>query len=115
MKHYPPSQNKGILKTSVGYTGGNPLVKNPDYKTVCTGATDHAEAVKIEFDPSKVTYAQLVGECLRSLLTLSLYSTSCDQSSFIAPMIRQLRIAREATLELVRRVPTTQWASDDRE
>ncbi|KAL4268261.1 MsrA Met sulfoxide reductase family protein [Pleurotus pulmonarius] len=60
LKHYPPSQNKGILKTSVGYTGGNPLVKNPDYKTVCTGATDHAEAVKIEFDPSKVTYAQLV-------------------------------------------------------
>ncbi|TFK70241.1 peptide methionine sulfoxide reductase [Pluteus cervinus] len=60
LKHFPPSQNKGILKTTVGYTGGNPLVKNPDYKTVCTGATDHAEAVKIEFDPAIVSYAQLV-------------------------------------------------------
>ncbi|KAG6831112.1 hypothetical protein H0H87_006137 [Tephrocybe sp. NHM501043] len=60
LKHYPPSQNKGILKTSVGYTGGNPLVTNPDYKTVCSGATDHAEAVKIEFDPSIVGYADLV-------------------------------------------------------
>ncbi|KAG6840403.1 hypothetical protein C0991_006912, partial [Blastosporella zonata] len=60
LKHYPPTQNKGILKTTVGYTGGNPLVTNPDYKTVCAGATDHAEAVKIEFDPSVVTYANLV-------------------------------------------------------
>ncbi|GLB44386.1 putative peptide methionine sulfoxide reductase [Lyophyllum shimeji] len=60
LKHYPPAQHKGILKTTVGYTGGNPLVKNPDYRTVCTGATDHAEAVKIEFDPAVVGYAELV-------------------------------------------------------
>lgn len=64
LKHFPPAQNKGILKTNVGYTGGNPLVKNPDYKSVCTGATDHAEAVRIEFDPAVVTYDQLVGKQL---------------------------------------------------
>ena len=57
------SQNKGILKTAVGYTGGNPLVTNPSYKLVCGGATDHAEAVKIEFDPSIVSYGELVGVC----------------------------------------------------
>lgn len=62
LKQFPPSQGKGILSTAVGYTGGNPLVKNPDYKTVCTGATDHAEAVKIEFDPGVVSYEELVGE-----------------------------------------------------
>jgi peptide-methionine (S)-S-oxide reductase len=56
-----PAPGKGILGTTVGYTGGNPLVKNPDYKTVCTGATDHAEAVRIEFDPSVIGYAELVG------------------------------------------------------
>jgi peptide-methionine (S)-S-oxide reductase len=33
----------------------------PKYKTVCSGATDHAEAVKIEFDPGIVSYADLVG------------------------------------------------------
>ncbi|KAF8962181.1 peptide methionine sulfoxide reductase [Flammula alnicola] len=60
LKHFPPSENKGILSTAVGYTGGNPLVKNPSYKLVCSGATDHAEAVKIEFDPSIVSYDQLV-------------------------------------------------------
>jgi len=60
LKHFPPSQNKGIISTNVGYTGGNPLVTNPSYQTVCSGATDHAEAVKIEFDPTIVTYDQLV-------------------------------------------------------
>ncbi|KAF7759836.1 hypothetical protein Agabi119p4_11531 [Agaricus bisporus var. burnettii] len=60
LKHYPPSQNKGILKTSVGFTGGNPLVTHPSYKNVCTGATDHAEALKIEFDPTIVSYGELV-------------------------------------------------------
>lgn len=60
LKHYPPKENKGILSTKVGYTGGNPLVVNPDYKSVCSGATDHAEAVRIEFNPSIVTYAELV-------------------------------------------------------
>ncbi|KAK2462641.1 hypothetical protein APHAL10511_005374 [Amanita phalloides] len=60
LKHYPPAQKKGILRTSVGYTGGKPEVENPDYRTVCSGVTDHAEAVKIEFDPEKVSYAELV-------------------------------------------------------
>ena len=64
LKHFPPSEKKGILSTSVGYTGGNPLVTNPTYRLVCGGATDHAESVKIEFDPSVVTYEQLVGEYL---------------------------------------------------
>ncbi|KAF5366375.1 hypothetical protein D9758_009772 [Tetrapyrgos nigripes] len=62
LKHYPPKENKGILKTSVGYTGGKEDVTNPSYREVCTGTTDHAEALRIEFDPSVVSYAELVGE-----------------------------------------------------
>jgi peptide-methionine (S)-S-oxide reductase len=61
LKHYPPSQNKGILKTAVGYTGGKESSANPDYRTVCSGTTDHAEALRIEFDPNVVSYAELVG------------------------------------------------------
>ncbi|KAI6003216.1 peptide methionine sulfoxide reductase MsrA [Pisolithus orientalis] len=60
LKHYPPSQNKGILKTSVGYTGGKATSVDPSYREVCTGTTDHAEAVRIEFDPSIVSYSELV-------------------------------------------------------
>ena len=50
------------MKTSVGYTGGNPLVTHPTYQTVCSGATDHAEALRIEFDPGILSYGELVGE-----------------------------------------------------
>ena len=61
LKHYPPSDNKGILKTAVGYTGGKS--DNPTYDEVCSGSSNHAEALRIEFDPNIVTYAELVGEC----------------------------------------------------
>src|SRR4051812_46703600 len=60
LKHY---KSKGIVSTSVGYTGGREDAKNPAYESVCSGETDHAEAVKIVFDPEKVGYAELVGEC----------------------------------------------------
>ena len=45
-------------------TGGRADARSPDYRTVCTGATEHAEAVRIEYDPGVVSYAELVGECL---------------------------------------------------
>jgi peptide-methionine (S)-S-oxide reductase len=61
LKHYPPKENKGIIKTAVGYTGGKAEIKNPSYELVCSGTTNHAEALKIEFDPSLVSYAELVG------------------------------------------------------
>ncbi|KAG1775685.1 peptide methionine sulfoxide reductase MsrA [Suillus placidus] len=60
LKEYPPSQNKGILKTSVGYTGGLEKAQNPTYREVCTGTTNHAEALRIEFDPSTIQYEELV-------------------------------------------------------
>jgi peptide-methionine (S)-S-oxide reductase len=46
----------------VGYTGGRDDVKHPSYEDVCTGRTGHAEAVRIEFDPTIVKYEELVGK-----------------------------------------------------
>jgi peptide-methionine (S)-S-oxide reductase len=49
---------QGVLKTEVGYTGGS--LKNPTYEQVCSGRTGHAEACLVEFDPTQVTYEELV-------------------------------------------------------
>ncbi len=51
-------QIKGVLQTSVGYTGGT--MKNPSYKQVCTSETGHTEAVQVQFDPGIVSYRELL-------------------------------------------------------
>jgi peptide-methionine (S)-S-oxide reductase len=51
-------QIPGVISTRVGYTGGD--FANPTYKDVCSDRTGHAEAVEVEFDPSKVNYEQLL-------------------------------------------------------
>lgn len=48
----------GVTHTDVGYAGGHR--DNPDYHQVTTGSTGHAEAVRIDFDPAKVSYEQLL-------------------------------------------------------
>jgi peptide methionine sulfoxide reductase MsrA len=73
LKQWPVKDDKGILKTTVGYTGGRADVSNPTYQQVCSGSTNHAEALRIEFDPSKVTYAELVGSSSYSV-SLSFFS-----------------------------------------
>ncbi|THH07202.1 hypothetical protein EW145_g3551 [Phellinidium pouzarii] len=60
LKKFPPSQNSGILRTRVGYTGGREDVTEPTYQQVCSGNTNHAESVRIEFDPTVLKYGDLV-------------------------------------------------------
>ena len=51
-------QLKGVKKTSVGYEGGK--LENPSYDDVCTDRTGHAEVVQVEYDPSEVSYEELL-------------------------------------------------------
>ncbi|GEJ56154.1 peptide-methionine (S)-S-oxide reductase MsrA [Anaeromyxobacter diazotrophicus] len=48
----------GVVATAVGYTGGH--ARDPSYEDVCTDRTGHAEAVLVEFDPARVSYAELL-------------------------------------------------------
>ena len=52
------SKLEGIIKTEVGYCGGNS--KETTYKEVCTGNTNHAEVVKLDFDPKIITYEKIL-------------------------------------------------------
>lgn len=51
-------QIPGVSSTRVGYTGGS--FPNPSYKDVCSDGTGHAEAVEVDYDPTKVSYEQLL-------------------------------------------------------
>lgn len=53
----------GVSNTTVGYTGGS--VENPTYNIVKLGTTNHAESVQVEFDPDKLSYADLLGYFFR--------------------------------------------------
>ena len=52
------SKINGVIKTEVGYCGGNS--SQTTYKEVCTGSTNHAEVVKIDFDEKVITYEEIL-------------------------------------------------------
>ena len=51
-------KTEGIVSTTVGYMGGN--LQNPTYEDVCSDTTGHAEVVQVEYDPSKISYGELL-------------------------------------------------------
>ena len=52
------SKINGIIKTEVGYCGGNS--PQTSYREVCTGTTNHAEVVKLDFDPKIISYEKII-------------------------------------------------------
>ena len=48
----------GVIKTEVGYCGGNSSQTN--YEEVCSGSTNHAEVVKVDFDPKIISYEKII-------------------------------------------------------
>lgn len=53
----------GVLETEVGYSGGT--LENPTYADMRTGATGHAEAIRIEFDPARISYGEILATFFR--------------------------------------------------
>ncbi len=51
-------QLQGVKSTTVGYSGGS--FPNPTYQDVCTGRTGHAEVVQLDYDPTQVSYQELL-------------------------------------------------------
>ena len=66
----------GVLRTTSGYTGGQ--TKNPSYEDVSAGATGHTESLEVAFDPSKVTYAQLLDVFWHNIDPVAVDRQFCD-------------------------------------
>ena len=49
---------KGVVKVESGYSGGK--IKNPTYREVCSGLTGHAEVIQVTFNPSEISYSDLL-------------------------------------------------------
>ena len=64
MQH-PYDELTGVVSTAVGYTGGHK--DNPTYEEVCAGNTGHAEAIEVLYDPSQITYAELLNVFWRNI------------------------------------------------
>ena len=64
---------KGVIRATSGYAGGR--VSDPDYEQVSSGDTGHAESVQITYDPSQITYGQL----LRIFFSVALDPTELDR------------------------------------
>jgi peptide-methionine (S)-S-oxide reductase len=66
----------GVISTTSGYTGGNK--KNPTYEEVSAGATGHAEAIEVVFDPAKISYRRLLEVFWRNIDPTTVNRQFCD-------------------------------------
>ena len=75
----------GVLRVTAGYTGGT--VVKPTYEQVSAGATGHAEAVEIRFDPARVTYSQLLDHFWHQVDLFAAHQQFCDLGDQYRPAI----------------------------
>jgi peptide-methionine (S)-S-oxide reductase len=107
---------KGVLSVMPGYTGGT--VPNPRYEQVCSGRTGHAESVRVEFDPSEISFEDLLsvffathdptslnrqGADVGTEYRSAIFYTSAEQKQTAESFIRQLdeQLSRKVVTEVV--------------
>ena len=96
----------GVVTTTSGYTGGHTV--NPTYQQVSAGGTGHAESVEVRFDPSKVSYEQLLDVYWHNVDPFSAHGQFCDFGEQYRPVIwvhdAAQRAAAEASLQRMEKI-----------
>jgi peptide-methionine (S)-S-oxide reductase len=103
----------GVLSTVSGYIGGR--TPNPTYEQVSAGNTGHIEAVRVTYDPAKISYAQLAARFMRTIDPLDASGSFCDRgyqyrSAFFVANAEQRRVAegtRARAAQLLKRPVAT--------
>ena len=98
----------GVVSTTSGYIGGT--VANPGYARVSAGGTGHAEAVKVVYDPAKVTYAKLLDVYWRSIDPLVKDKQFCDSGDMYRTAIFYVDDAQKKLADETKKVVETKFA-----
>jgi peptide-methionine (S)-S-oxide reductase len=104
----PFDKLEGVISTTSGYTGGH--AANPTYEEVSAGGTGHAEAVQIVYDPTKITYEELLEVFWHNIDPTAKNRQFCDRGSQYRSAIfvhdeRQRDAAERSRSELARSKP----------
>jgi len=97
----------GVKKVTSGYTGGH--VANPTYKEVCNGDTGHAEATRIEFDPTVVSYAHLLEIFFESHDPTTLNRQGADEGTQYRSAIFYASDVQKAAAETGKKTAQAHW------
>ena len=102
---------EGVVKTSVGYSGGSTV--DPTYEQVCSDTTGHAEAVQVWFDPTVVSYTDLLSTfwSIHNPTTLNRQGLGLRPTVPLGDLLPRRRAA-EAGDRLTRRAPATACSPD---
>ena len=101
----------GVVSTEVGYTGGR--VPNPTYERISTGATGHAESIRVEFNPAVLSYADLLRYFFRLHDPTTLNQQGNDRGAQYRSAIFFINDSQRETAELVIKEvdSSTKWSS----
>lgn len=92
-------QLRGVESVVSGYSGGQML--NPDYRSVCNGTTGHAEVIQIEFDPTQISYADLLRIHLATHDPTTLNRQGADRGTQYRSVIFTHSAEQQATAQAV--------------
>ncbi|KMY66142.1 hypothetical protein AAU61_19135 [Desulfocarbo indianensis] len=100
----PFDKLEGVISTTSGYTGGH--TENPTYEEVSSGATGHAEALRIEYNPAKISYGRLLEVFWRNIDPTAKDAQFCDHGNQYRSAIfyhdeEQRRLAEESKQKIV--------------
>jgi peptide-methionine (S)-S-oxide reductase len=98
----PFDEIPGVVATTSGYTGGT--LANPTYEQVGRGGTGHFEAVKIIYDPAKVSYQKLLDTYWRQVDPFDAFGQFCDKGETYLPAIFYANDSEKKAAEAAREV-----------